>query len=258
MNKIHNTAKDKFIAYNQYKSNRKKVPYVIFLHGLMSDMSGIKALHIENHCKNKDYNFIRFDNFGSGNSSGNFTDETIGSWLEGLELVLDQLITGEVVLIGSSMGAWVAMLAALKYPAIIKALIGIAPAIDFTEEAIWQKLPKTAQKKMMKEGQLDVSGSDCSDSYPISYQLIEEAREHLLLNQDVIDLKIAVHLIHGMQDKDVPYTISTRLLSKIKGENIVLKLIKDGGHRLSSPWDLDIITNSIDEVMNKFSGEPTT
>lgn len=250
MNKIYHTHIDQFIAYNKYKSNKKNVPYVIFLHGLMSNMEGAKALHLEEYCKKRQYNFIRFDNFGHGESSGKFLNETIGSWLLGLEIVMDKLVDGPAILVGSSMGGWISLLYGIKFPEKLKGLIGIAPAPDFTETAIWQKLPPQLQKKMQNEEWLEVSGTDCGDSYPIAYQLIKEARNHLLLNANSIPLDIPVHLIHGMRDADVPYNISLQIVEKLTSKNVILKLIKDGNHRLSRPIDLEIITNSIETIIN--------
>lgn len=258
MNKIYTTDKDKFIAYNEYKSNKKSNPYIIFLHGLMSDMKGTKAQHIESYCRSHDYNFIKFDNFGHGESSGKFIEETISSWLKGLELVMQELAQLPVILIGSSMGAWIAMLAVIKHPNKIKGLICIAPAADFTEDAIWKKLPEIKQVEMQQKGILEVSGTSCnSTKYPISYKLIEDARNYLLLDSKSIKIDCPVHLIHGSLDTDVPSTVSTRLFEKITSKNIIFKLIKDSEHNLSRESDLKIITNSIDEILTTLANDNT-
>lgn len=251
MNKIYSTDKDKFISYNHHKSNKKNNPHIIFLHGLMSNMEGVKARHIENYCKVQGYNFTKFDNFGHGKSSGKFTEETIGSWTEGLELVLEELANSPVILIGSSMGGWIALLAAIKHPSKIKSVICIAPAPDFTEESIWKKLPLSHQEEMQRAGALKISGADCNSGYLISYKLIEDARNHLLLSLESIKIDCPVHLIHGLLDKDVSFDVSIRLLNKITSSQVVLKLIKDGEHNLSRDSDLQIITNSIEEIIQK-------
>ncbi|WP_341789421.1 alpha/beta hydrolase [Rickettsia endosymbiont of Polydrusus tereticollis] len=252
MNKLYYTPQEGFVVYNNYKITDKNVPSVIFLHGLMSNMSGEKALYLMDYCKKNNYNFIAFDNFGHGNASGNFVSQTIGSWLSGLELVLDKLIDDEAILIGSSMGGWLGILAALNFPskikAKIKALICLAPAADFTED-IWQNLSKEDKTKMQQEGFLEISGRNCRDKYPISYNLILEAKNHLLLMRDNIDINIPIHLIHGMLDEDVPYNISIKLLEKIVSKKMVMKLIKDGNHKLSREEDLKIIVNSLEEVI---------
>ncbi|MCC8399070.1 MAG: alpha/beta hydrolase [Rickettsia endosymbiont of Gnoriste bilineata] len=248
MEKIYNTEKKKFITYNHYKSNKKNMPHVMFLHGLMSNMNGTKAVFLENYCKKHDYNFITFDNFGHGNSSGNFLDETIGSWLTGVELVLNKLIIQPTIIIGSSMGAWLAILAAIKFPSKICGLIALAPALDFTE-TIWNNLTEIQKIQMQQQKWLEFNGRDCNGKYPISYQLIFEARNHLLLNSNSINLKKPVHLIHGILDTDVPYTISSKLVEKITSDIVVMKLIKDGHHNLSRESDLAIIANSLEEII---------
>ena len=249
MNKIYTTDKNKFISYNHYKSNKKNIPHIIFLHGLMSNMEGIKARFIENYCKSKDYNFTKFDNFGHGKSSGKFVEETISSWTYGLELVLQELANSPVILIGSSMGAWVAMLVAIKLPDKIQSIICLSPAPDFTEDSIWKKLPISKQQEMQRAGVLEVSGDQCGNGYPISYTLIEDARSHLLLKSESIKIHCPVHLVHGLLDSDIPPSVSTQLQSKIVSSHIVLKLIKDGKHNLSRACDLEIIVNSLEEIL---------
>ena len=249
MHKLYNTDNNRFIAYNIHKSIKKNAPSVVFLHGLMSSMEGNKALFYMNYCKQHDYNVVIFDNYGHGKSSGNFLEETMGSWLDGLEFVLNKLVKQPVILIGSSMGAWLAILAALRVPEKISGLMCLAPAVDFTERLIWQKLNELEKKRMQEEKWIEVRGSDCQDKYPISYQLIDEARGHLVLNTSSITLDKPVHLIHGMLDKDVPYTLSTQLAEKISSSAVVVKIIKDGDHRLARKSDFAIMANSLEELI---------
>lgn len=249
MYKIH-TANNQYITYNQYKTITKNKPLVVFLHGLMSDMNGKKSQFLYEYCKKQDYNYITFDNFGHGKSSGRFLDQTIGSWLEGLELILNDLVNDQCILVGSSMGGWLSILAAMKFPDKIKAIVGIASAPDFTEELIWKKLPEAQKLQMEQLAYLPIRGDKCQDTYLISYQLIIEARKHLLLNKDKINLQIPIHLIHGMLDPDVPYSFSNKLIEKIESNSVVIKLIKDGDHRLSRKEDLAIMANSIEELVD--------
>ncbi|WP_041405245.1 alpha/beta hydrolase [Rickettsia canadensis] len=248
MHKLYNRTQDKFIVYNNYSIINTNIPSVIFLHGLMSSMQATKALYLIDYCKKNNYNFIVFDNFGHGNASGRFEDQTISDWLEGISLILDKLVDTEAILVGSSMGGWLALLAALRFPNKIKGLVCLAPALDFTED-IWQNISRDAQNKMQKEGMLEVSSKNCEHKYPISYKLIEDAKKYLLLTKNKIDINIPIHLIHGMLDDDVPYNISTQLLEKIVSKQIVLKLIKDGHHNLSREEDLKVITNSLEEII---------
>ena len=247
----NNLDDDDFIVYHNVKSTKNKAPYIIFSHGLMSDKNSSKALAIEEYCVEKDLNYIRYDNFGSGESSGDFPDQNMSSWLAGLKMVIDQLTTGEVILVGSSKGGWLTLLAALNYPDRIKAIVVISAAVDFTEEAIWEKLPPNQQQEMREKGVTEMAGEGdgCDYVVPISYQLIQDGRKHLLLRKDEIAIDCPVHLIHGMQDIDVPHSYSMRAAEKIRSSHVITKLVKDGDHRLSRPEDIRIITNSIEEVM---------
>ncbi|WP_341786855.1 alpha/beta hydrolase [Rickettsia endosymbiont of Cantharis rufa] len=249
MHKLYNRTQDKFIVYNYYSIINTNIPSVIFLHGLMSSMQSTKAIYLIDYCKKNNYNFIVFDNFGCGNASGRFEDQTISDWLEGVSLILNELIDTGAILVGSSMGGWLALLAALKFPNKIKGLVCLAPASDFTQD-IWQNISLGDQNKMQEEGVLEVAGKNCEHKYPICYKLIEDAKKHLLLTKNKIDINIPVHLIHGMLDEDVPYNVSTKLLEKITSKQIVMKLIKDGHHNLSREEDLKIISNSLEEIIN--------
>lgn len=251
MDILYTDNKEKFLAYNKYKTAKKKAPFIIFHHGLMSDMDGSKAMCLEDHCKRNDYNFIRFDNFGHGQSSGKFSDQTVSSWQEGLDLVIDKLTTEPVLLVGSSMGAWITLLASIKRPNNIIGMVGISSAPDFSEELIWNKLSYTQKQKMKTDGICDVGGTDpnCKHIYPISFDLIKDGRNHLLLNNDKINIKCPVHLLHGQQDIDVPSSFSERVFAKISHDNVSLKLIKDGNHSLSREKDLNMVCNSIDEII---------
>ncbi|MDC0864489.1 alpha/beta hydrolase [Rickettsiaceae bacterium] len=254
MNILYTKNQEKSIAYNKFVTTNEKDTYIIFHHGLMSNMKGKKSMYIENYCKKQNYNFIRFDNFGHGESSGKLTEQNISSWVEGLDIVIDNL-TGDakVILIGSSMGGWVTMLNAIKRDSSkkIMGIIGLSPALDFTKELVWDKLTKSQQNtlKEQKICELKSTNPECAELYPISYDLITNGKEHLLL-QDTIKITCPVHLIHGMQDIDVPHTISERTMEKITSNRAVLKLIKDADHRLSREEDFHIICNSIEEIIS--------
>lgn len=250
MHTLHNTDNNKFIAYNIYKSTKKSAPSVVFLHGLMSSMEGNKSIFFMDYCKQRDYNIIVFDNYGHGKSSGIFVEETVGSWLRGLELVLTKLATQPVILIGSSVGAWISILAALKIPEKVSGLMCIAPAIDFTEQLIWPKLTDDEKKQIKQEKWIKIGGRSCGSKYPISYNLINEARNHLVLNSSDINLDKPMHLIHGMLDIDVPYNLSTELAAKVSSNDVVIKLIKDGNHKLLRQSDLAIMASSLEELIS--------
>lgn len=250
------TIKDKHIAYHILKSKRNKPFYVIFSHGLNSNAGGRKALYLENFCAERDLNFIRFDNFGHGDSSGDFKKQHLGSYLLGLEAVLTELTEDSpVVLVGSSLGAWVSLLAAVKFPGKVKALLCISAAPDFTS-SLEKNFTEGEKERMRAEGFIKVKGDSCEETCPISLDLVEGSRKFLLFSPsdfsdgNIIDINIPVTLVHGMKDKDVPYTVSLEISKRLRSEKVVVELIKDGDHRLSSDGDLEIIGNSLKRILH--------
>ncbi len=252
MDILHTKNKEKFIAYYKLNTIKNKAPCIIFHHGFMSDMNGKKALYIEEYCKQQGYGFIRFDNFGHGKASGKFIDQTISTWLEGLNLIINELVDSSFLLIASSMGSWIVMLNALQDIKNLIGIVGISSAPDFTEDLIWKNFNTDQKNTIEKNGIAEISGSNpnCIHFYPISYNLILDGRKHLLLSRKKIQISCPTHLIHGMQDIEVPYETSKRLTKKIDNDKVVLKLIKDGDHRLSRPQDLKLIRNSIEEILS--------
>lgn len=252
MPKLYFPDKKKFISYNKHKFKENKAPYIIFHHGLMSSMQSSKAIAIEQYCINKKINYIKFDNLGHGESYGDFTEQTISSWLEGLNLVIDKLVEKEFLLIGSSMGAWISLLAAKQKYDIMKGLVLLSAAPDFTENLIWQKMSEQQQQELFEKNIINFQGADkdCNYVYPISKSLIEDGRKYLLLNKNNININCPIHLIHGMNDIDVPHQISMQLAEKISHDKITIKLIKDANHSLSRNYDLNIVFNSIEEIIS--------
>ena len=238
--------------YNKYSAKRSNKVGLIFLSGFKSDMTGTKSQAIAAYAKENDHDLIRFDYFGHGQSSGKFTDGTIGLWLENTLAVIDSLADDKPqILIGSSMGGWIMLLAAIARPKIIAGLIGLAAAPDFIEELIWDYMSGEQKQKLQKDGIIDFSNEFCEDAYPISLKLVEEARSHLLLNKK-IPINVPVRLIHGMDDKDVPYHTSIRIAEKIETNDVHIELLKNAGHRLSNPEELEVIYRTISETIVNF------
>jgi len=222
---------------------------VVFFGGFMSDMEGTKALYLEEYCKNNNIQFTRFDYFGHGQSKGKFTDGTISIWLDNCLAILDNICIGKQVIIGSSMGGWLMLLAALARPQRIKALIGIAAAPDFTEKLIYNELTDSQRQELEDNGVYHApSCYDDGEPYPITKQLIEDGRKHLLLDNN-IDIKPPVHLIHGMQDIDVPYGLSIQIAKQVIGDNVQLSILKSGDHRMSDKASLEILEGALSKFI---------
>jgi pimeloyl-ACP methyl ester carboxylesterase len=222
------------IAYHRLAGRR---PTVVFLGGLMSDMTGTKALHLEGFARARGQAFVRFDYFGHGASSGAFTDGTIGRWAEDAVAVVDALTEGPLVLVGSSMGGWAMLLTALARPARVAALVGIAAAPDFTENLMWDGFDEAVRETLRRDGLYHMPSDYGEEPYPISLGLIEDGRRHLLL-RGPIAIACPVRLLHGMADADVPYGTSLRLAERLESRDVTVTLVKAGDHRLSAPDDL--------------------
>ena len=231
-----------------YRRREGRKPGVIFLGGFMSDMTGTKARTLDAFCAARGQEFLRFDYFGHGASSGAFADATIGRWKGDALAVLDHLTTGPQVLVGSSLGGWLMLLAALARPERVAALVGIAAAPDATEALMWQRFPPTVRDAILANGQIRVPSEYSTEGYLITRRLIEEGRQHLVLAQGVA-LDCPVRLLHGMADKDVPWQMSLDLAERIAGQDVLVTLIKDGDHRLSRDEDLALLLRTLEPLL---------
>lgn len=247
---ILKNAQQGFIAYHK-SEGKENLPTIIFLGGLMSDMQGTKAIELEKFCKGKEISFIRFDYTGHGESSGKFTDGAISIWKNDALHVIDQLTTGQLILIGSSLGGWISLLAALERENRIEAIVGIAPAPDFTEELIWQKMKPIEQRNLMESGIFNLDSEYDDHPYPVTKELIEDGRKNLILN-DKIELNCPIRLIHGMDDEDVPCDISVRLSEVLTTEDICVNLVPTGDHRMSTPENISLLCDTLDDLLKKF------
>lgn len=212
---------------------------VMFLGGFHSDMTGAKADYLAQWCARHDHAFVRFDYSGHGASGGDFAQGTIGQWLKDAEDVLLALTQGPQILVGSSMGGWIALLLALRHRQRVAGLVGIAAAPDFTEDLMWSRFSAEVRAQIATEG-LWQRESPYGGSYPITHQLILDGRKHLLLNR-TIPLEIPIRLIQGQADADVPWTRSLALADAILSPDVEVTLIKDGDHRLSTPANLNLL-----------------
>jgi pimeloyl-ACP methyl ester carboxylesterase len=225
-------------------------PGVIFFSGFHSDMTGIKATALEAHCRARGQAYVRFDYLGHGTSSGRFEDGTIGRWTEDALAVIDELSTGPQVLVGSSMGGWLMLLAALQRPERIHGLVGVASAPDFTEELLRPNLGAEAQAALESAGVWKRPSAYGPDPYPITRTFLEEAKRHLVLGERHA-LDCPVRLIHGMADPDVPFVYSFALAEAVATGDVAISLIKDGDHRLSRDVDIRRLCRTVDELLDR-------
>ncbi|MPZ58291.1 MAG: alpha/beta fold hydrolase [Rhizobiales bacterium] len=234
---------------------RKRVgqsPGLLWLGGFKSDMNGTKALALDRWAEAHGRACTRFDYSGHGESGGAFTDGTIGRWLEESLAVFTQFCRDPQVLVGSSMGGWLALLLmrelqrSASADASVAALVLIAPAVDFTEELMWKRFSAATKRELEQTGVWMRPSEYSEEPYPITRQLIEEGRSHLLLG-GLIETGCPVRILQGVQDPDVPWDHTVELVSRFARDDVVLTLIKDGDHRLSRPEDIERMLAAVAE-----------
>lgn len=219
-----------------------KQPGLVWLGGFMSDMRSTKAAFIDQYAENEGRAFLRFDYSGHGQSEGRFEEGTIGRWFAEVLAVIRAESEGPQILVGSSMGGWIALLCARALAEAgemdrLHALVLIAPAVDLTERLIFERLSADARRQIETEGVWLRPSAYSINPYPITKALIEEGRQHLLFG-DTIRSHCPVHILQGMLDEDVPWRHAMTLVEHLAGDPVTLSLIKDGDHRLSRPEDL--------------------
>jgi pimeloyl-ACP methyl ester carboxylesterase len=228
-------------------------PGLFWLGGFKSDMQGTKAQALDAWAQQHGRALTRFDYSGHGESGGSFADGTIGRWLEESLEVFDTCCGGPQVVIGSSMGGWVALLLvralARRAPtaaAKIAALVLIAPAVDFTEALMWKRFSPEIKREIEEKGAWERPSRYGEAPYPITRALIEEARHHLLLD-GLIETGCPVRILQGVQDPDVPWQHAVDLTARLAQDDVVLTLVKDGDHRLSRPEDVERMLAAVAE-----------
>jgi pimeloyl-ACP methyl ester carboxylesterase len=226
-------------------------PGLLWLGGFKSDMLGTKARALDVWAQAQGRALTRFDYSGHGESGGRFTDGTIGRWLEESLAVLDTCCSGPQVVIGSSMGGWLALLLARELArrgpaASVAALVLIAPAVDFTEALMWRRFSPEIQRQIEATGVWERPSRYGEEAYPITRALIEEGRRHLLLD-GLIETGCPVRILQGVQDPDVPWQHAVDLTARLAQDDVVLTLVKDGDHRLSRPEDIERLLAAVAE-----------
>ncbi len=238
------------IAYHQTPG---RGPGVVFLGGFMSDMGGTKAVYLEDWAKANDRAFLRFDYSGHGQSSGAFADGCIGDWAADACATISTLTEGPQVLVGSSMGGWIAFLVARTMPERVAGLVGIAAAPDFTEDSMWAGFDAAARETLISAGRLEIPSGYDDGPYIITRRLIEDGRDQLVLRSPLC-LSGPVRLLQGTKDEDVDQAVALRLLDHIDADDVQLTLVKGADHRFSSPDCLALIGDSIQQVLSIAEG----
>jgi pimeloyl-ACP methyl ester carboxylesterase len=232
-----------------YRALEGKGPGVVFLGGFHSDMTGSKAAYLAEWCAARGRAFLRFDYSGHGISGGRFEDGTIGRWAADAATILREQTQGPQILIGSSMGGWIALLLAMREPERVAGLIGIAAAPDFTEELMWAQFPASVRDQIQRDG-CWMRPSAYGDNYPITRALIEDGRKHLILG-GAIALDVPIRLLHGQDDPDVPWGHSLRIAACVTGQDVEVTLVKGGDHRLSTPENLALLGRTLGALLGE-------
>jgi pimeloyl-ACP methyl ester carboxylesterase len=228
------------IAYRFEPGKSGTSPAIVWLSGFMSDMASTKVGALSDWARSQGYAMLRFDYSGHGESEGSLLETTVGGWLEESAAMLSILGDRRFVLVGSSLGGWIALLLARTLAQSddkrLGGLVLIAPAWDMTETLMWDKMSEKSRAKVVDEGVFHAP-SDYEDPYPITRILIEEGRDHLLAEGN-IDVGVPVRILQGLRDTDVPWQHALALVELLATDDVEITLIKDGDHRLSGPEDL--------------------
>lgn len=228
-------------------------PTRVWLSGFRSDLTGTKATALAERAARDGVAFVRFDYSGCGQSDGAFEDGTISRWLDDTLAILDAVTTGPLLLIGSSMGGWLALLAALERAERVKGLVLIAPAPDFTERLMWPDLPAEGRAAIERDGVWNRPSAYGDGPYPITRALIEDGRANLVLDGPIA-FAGPVHILHGQADADVPWGLSLELAERLDSEEVRMTFVKNGDHRLSGPADLALIAETVDAMARRVVG----
>jgi len=237
----HTIADNEHIAYCRFSG---RGPGLVFLHGHGSDMEGGKALYLEEWARSAGHAFLRFDYRGHGRSSGSMQTSNIASWTDDALAALDNLTEGPQILVGSSLGGWLMLNAALARPNIVAGLVGIAAAPDFTEDLIWETLDSNQRLQIERDGEIALPNPYADEPVIYPYHLIETGRQHLRL-RGPLEINVPIRLLHGMQDAEVPWQTATKIAECATSQDVGIHLIKDAGHRFSEPAQLQLLQDTV-------------
>ena len=240
--KISNTKKLRYID-NYYKKNL----YIVFLPGFMSDIEGQKPQTLKRYAIKKKLGFLALEYFGHGKSSGEFTKGNISIWSKNTKLLIKKIIRkNDFIIIGSSMGAWIALNQFKYFKKQIKGFLGIGSAPEFLTRLMWNKFPKKIKKEVIKKGITNIESGQYK--YPITYQLIKDGRKNRVLSKK-INSRIEITMIHGKKDEVVPVSFSRKVLAILTKAKKKLMVIKNGDHSLSDKKSLNKIIKELNRIV---------
>ena len=232
-----------------YHRTGGKGPWVVFCGGLKSDMEGTKAIHLEDWARREGRAFLRFDYSGHGESDGAFEDGCIGDWHEDTVAAVDALTEGPVVVVGSSMGGWQALLLALARPERVAGMVTVAAAPDFTEDGYWAEFSDAQKAELESRGHVELP-SDYMEPYVITRRMIEDGRTRLVLRAP-LPLPFPVRFLQGTADTAVSVATAVRLIGHVEGDDMRLTLVKGADHRFSDETCLDLIEAAVMDVIER-------
>ncbi len=229
-----------------YHLHEGRGPTIIFLPGYMSDMSGSKALALEAWAASERGSFLRFDYAGCGQSEGAFEDQTLLDWRDDTLLMIDTLVSGPVVLVGSSMGGWLMLLVALARPDRVGGVVGIAAAPDFTDWGYSQE----QKLEILSKGRLEQPSPYGANPSIITKAMWQSGEANRLLQSSIV-IDCPVRLLHGQRDPDVPWHHSSHLATRIRSDDVQVTLVKDGDHRLSREQDIALLLRIVGDLVER-------
>ncbi|KAF5923943.1 palmitoyl-protein thioesterase ABHD10, mitochondrial [Diceros bicornis minor] len=237
-----------------YKRLKGKSPGIIFIPGYISNMNGTKALAIEDFCKSLGHAYIRFDYSGVGNSDGNFQECTVGRWRKDVLSIIDDVAVGPQILVGSSLGGWLMLHAAIARPQKVVALIGVATAVDSLVTQ-FNQLPVEVKKEIEMKGVWSMPSKYSEEGvYHVQYSFIKEAEHHCLLHSP-IPVNCPIRLLHGMRDDLIPWHTSVQVADRVISTDVDVILRKHSDHRMKEKADIQLLVYTIDDLIDKLSTE---
>ena len=241
--KISKTRKIRYLKHYQ-----KNKPYIVFLHGFMSDLEGKKPRAFLNFAKKNKLGYLALEYSGHGKSYGKFINGNISKWTKDTALMIRKIVKkNNIILIGSSMGAWISLNQFSFFQKQIKGFLGIGSAPEFLEGLMWKKFTKKMKYEIRKNGIINLNHGDYE--YPITYQLIKDGRKNKILNKKILK-NIKITMVHGSKDNSVPVIYSRRILKIFKNSKKKLLIIKNGDHSLSSTKNLRILKKELELIIN--------